>query len=418
MSGPKRKACSVAALVVIAAGCLLLSGLRQKQGDMIGDIPVRVLWEHKGFGTWFVEIAIDKAHYSRENLEQIWRFYCEKYPDTKDKLDVRVYASLGRWRGHDPDALFSRQAEGLLASGGDNEFYTYRPDPDMPNDKQNVQLRGRYPFLLDAYTGDPGSDLVVAAGKGDLVKFEELLKQGVDPSSRDHKGRTALMAACRHNNLGIVKTLMARAADLDARDVDGETALVDAVMAIVKDPNEGDGWRWGNPQTVRFLLDHGASVNVQKTGWTPLMCAASNGKDDILRMLLDKGADVNVRTETGMSVLTRAIYDGRLKLPSIKLLIEAGADLNSKDGDGLTPLMLAVRRSQSPDLVRLLINCGADLNATNNAGETALVIARRTADRDSARIQDCGTQCAEVAREDYRHDCAIIEMLLRAGAEK
>src|SRR5262249_16729845 len=124
---------------------------RAQHEEVIAGIPVKVRSERRSSSDLFVEVALPRQYYSKDNLERIWAFYCEKYPNKKEKLDVRVY--VDREKGdsaHSFDAIFSRQGEGAIAYGGDNEFYTYRPDPDKPEETQNVQLKGRYPFRTNA----------------------------------------------------------------------------------------------------------------------------------------------------------------------------------------------------------------------------------------------------------------------------
>jgi hypothetical protein len=147
--------------LIVLLSILPAQKARQQVELRIDGIPVKIRSEHYGFGTRFVEVILPRRYYSKENLERLWQYYCEKYPDKKDKLDVRVYAK--RESGEpdsttDPgyDANFSRQGEGAAAYGGDDEFYSYRPNLDKPNETVNVQLKGRYPFLRDSYSGDPG----------------------------------------------------------------------------------------------------------------------------------------------------------------------------------------------------------------------------------------------------------------------
>src|SRR5215471_6780518 len=141
MGGVKETLARCAVSAVLVAGCLTLARSQQKEGAVIGGIRVSVGSEHYMFGAWFVEVVIPANNYSRENLERIWLYYCEKYPDHKDKLDLRVYAnSIDRSQdNHCPDAWFSRQGEGAAAYGGDNEFYTYRPNLDKPKETQDIQ---------------------------------------------------------------------------------------------------------------------------------------------------------------------------------------------------------------------------------------------------------------------------------------
>jgi ankyrin repeat protein len=324
------------------------------------------------FGTRFVFIALQKQYYSKENLERLWRYYCEKYPDKKDKLDLRVYVERAgtdskseKERGF--DANFNRQGEGALARGGDNEFYSYRPDIDKPDQTENVQLKGKYPFLRDAYSGDPVFDFLLAASKGDLAGLRQYLATGGDVNARDNKGRTALMSACSADRMDIVEFLLAKGASPNLKDQDGDTALAVAAMG---DMSEAGKSRRGNLGIVRMLLAGGADPNA-KGGWPPLVVAAEHGDNDLIRFLLENGADINAKNERGMTALSRAIYDGNID--TAKLLLAKGADLESRDSSDDTPLIHAA--SQNRDIVRELLDRGAKPNVRNENLETPLMLA-------------------------------------------
>lgn len=50
-------------------------------------------------------------------------------------------------------------------------------------------------------------------------------------------------------------------------------------------------------ETVRFLLENGANVNLQNnSGYTPLCCASSNGHIEVVSLLLENGAKVTTVT--------------------------------------------------------------------------------------------------------------------------
>jgi ankyrin repeat protein len=47
---------------------------------------------------------------------------------------------------------------------------------------------------------------------------------------------------------------------------------------------------------VKLLLDHGADVDLRNNdGWTALMNACGRGYNDIVKLLLAKGADPNIQ---------------------------------------------------------------------------------------------------------------------------
>jgi ankyrin repeat protein len=62
---------------------------------------------------------------------------------------------------------------------------------------------------------------------------------------------------------------------------------------------------------VRFLVEHGAEVNVrQHGGWTPLQAAALHGDRALVQLLLDHGADPHVRSDDGKTAADLAASTG------------------------------------------------------------------------------------------------------------
>lgn len=357
-------------LIVLMISVLAATKARLQDEQLVAGLPVKITYEHYGFGTRFVYIALQKTYYSKENLERLWRYYCEKYPDKKDKLDIRVYVERPEQdskaaKERSFDANFNRQGEGAIAGGGDNEFYSYLPDLEKPNQTENVQLKGRYPFLRDSYSGDPVIDFLLAASKGDLARLRQYLGTGGDVNARDNEGRTALMSACSGDHIDIVEFLLAKGASPNLKDQDGDTALAVAAMGDMREAGKS---RRGNLGIVRMLLAGGADPNA-KGGWPPLVVAAGQGDDDLIRFLLENGADIDVKSSQGMSALSRAIYDGNVG--TAKLLLAKGADIESRDSSDNTPLIHAAWRSH--EIVQALLGRGAKANATNQDLETPLM---------------------------------------------
>ena len=81
--------------------------------------------------------------------------------------------------------------------------------------------------------------------------------------------------------------LIAHGADVNAKDNDGETALMIAASQ-------------SNPKILTVLLEAGADIDAQnKKGETALMAAAARANLDELKILLVHGADPKLRDEAG-----------------------------------------------------------------------------------------------------------------------
>ena len=95
-----------------------------------------------------------------------------------------------------------------------------------------------------------------------------------------------------------------------------------------------------NIEAVKQHLAASADVNAKNIfGQTPLHRAAGYGHKEIAELLIAKSADVNAKDEHGETPLHNAAYIGYKEIA--ELLIDKGADVNAKDVDGGTPLELA-----------------------------------------------------------------------------
>lgn len=122
---------------------------------------------------------------------------------------------------------------------------------------------------------------------------------------------TTLMAASHEGDLEIVSDLIARGADLEAKDADGYTALMYACNR-------------GQADVVRQLLQAGADVDAaDNQNSTPLMFAAQHDYVPVVRMLIEAGASHHARGDHGMTALGLAKQNGHRK--TRRLLTKAGA---------------------------------------------------------------------------------------------
>ena len=82
----------------------------------------------------------------------------------------------------------------------------------------------------------------------------------------------------------------------------------------------------GYKNIVKILLDLGADINAKdNNGQTALMRATDHGYTEIITLLLDKGADINANNNDGKSALKVAIENSRTE--TVILLIRNGAEI-------------------------------------------------------------------------------------------
>jgi ankyrin repeat protein len=80
----------------------------------------------------------------------------------------------------------------------------------------------------------------------------------------------------------------------------------------------------GQIEVVRLLIERGADVNArQQSGFTPLHEAALTGKLEFARLFLDHGADINAKNDDGKTSLSIATEAGREAM--VRFLLERGA---------------------------------------------------------------------------------------------
>lgn len=176
----------------------------------------------------------------------------------------------------------------------------------------------------------------------------------------DSLGRTGLMRAVRAGGAAEVSAALA-GADVNATDIDGETALHHAA-------------RRGDAEVVRLLLGAGARVDAEnRYQRTPLHVAAAAGGAEVVQALLDAGAPVTGADAFGATVLHAAAEAGCGEC--VARLLERGAVAAACDAAGNTPLHCAARAGRGDAAARLL-GAGADRGAANRLRRTPAQEAR------------------------------------------
>src|SRR5262245_22484502 len=175
--------------------------------------------------------------------------------------------------------------------------------------------------------------------------------------------------AAMEGNRDAVKALLKQAADVNAAQGDGMTALHWAAMK-----NDVD--------LVQTLLFAGANARATTRigAYTPLLLAAKSGNADVIAPLAKAGADVDAATSNGTTALMFAAASGNIA--AVEALTERGADVNARESvRGLTPAMFAAASNRAA-VLDVLAKKGADLKATSKVTDLAAL------SRDPAALRE------------------------------
>ncbi|MCA8970400.1 MAG: ankyrin repeat domain-containing protein [Planctomycetes bacterium] len=195
----------------------------------------------------------------------------------------------------------------------------------------------------------------------DVTMIDALLGAGADPDwqmgPRSFQGTCLHEAAHLGSSPGVVASLLAHGARVDAVDRDGRTPLAIAV-------------RWSRTELVRMFREHGATeAEVRPVDRWFAACLREDA-DAAQRVRDEAGAFVVSPSDAAWIV--RAIREQRFL--AARLLVEGGLPVDVADDDGTLPLHAAVEARQL-DLVERLLVAGADVDARDFEDRTALDIA-------------------------------------------
>jgi hypothetical protein len=190
---------------------------------------------------------------------------------------------------------------------------------------------------VSSATAGSYDDFFVAIKRDDPATIRSLLQRGFDPNTPSPETLDGLFLALREGSLKAAQALIDwPKTKVETRTPQDESPLM---MACLR----------GQAEVARQLIARGADVN--KTGWTPLHYAATNGHVAIMQMLLDENAYIDAESPNGTTPLMMAAMYG--SPAAVKLLLESGADPTPKNQLGLTALDFANRgnRKDAAELI-------------------------------------------------------------------
>lgn len=150
--------------------------------------------------------------------------------------------------------------------------------------------------------------------------------------------------------------------------------LMDANPTILQMPLDAAA-AFGNVGVVRLVVERGADIHTTgDAGMTALHRAAMGGHEKVVAFLLAKGAQATTRNDSGQTPLFSAAGSGRLGMVRLLLQHMEGQGLEDQDEDGATALHSAAV-GNAGEVVRFLLLAGANPTARDNSGRTPRTLA-------------------------------------------
>jgi ankyrin repeat protein len=226
----------------------------------------------------------------------------------------------------------------------------------------------------------------VAAASVECAKL--LLDRGADPNTTFTEGDAklpVLFYACIANNVGVVRLLLERGAEVN----DGESIHHSAEL--------------NHRECLELLLAHGADLSKEHWHWKKTILyflAEINARAEGMEWLLEHGADPSVTSgDQAETPLHRAAANGNAA--QVNLLLKNGADPNAARADGRTSYMLAIRGGHT-ELAARLREAGAKADSLSSTDEFLAACMRGDEAAARAVLAKSPGLLDELSQEDKR----------------
>lgn len=165
------------------------------------------------------------------------------------------------------------------------------------------------------------------AEKGDIVHVRDMLQRGSNPDKRGglwfDNELTALHIAVKKRHYEIIKLLLSKGANVNARTNYGESPLHLAVQR-----NSFNEQFAVQRDIAELLIINGVDVNARDNGGETALHIAARTSSEMIDFLLLHNADICVEDNRGITPLHLAAFGNRLN--GVILLLNHGAEINAK----------------------------------------------------------------------------------------
>lgn len=249
-------------------------------------------------------------------------------------FDPKVPDYYGRTPFHDAAEIGSNaQLSLLIAAKGDvagpdsNGFlplHCAMSNPNVTNYKGNLDALIPEELGIDVEACDGSTPLHIAARYGNITHIKWLIEKGIDLTSLDSEGRSAMHCAAANNTDSadeILELLVSHGLSVLSKDDAGFTPFHNTLYwhhGPFRPHNKAIFRVQKFKAKIRLLLRSGADLHAQDhCGNTALHLACVQGSRLVVRLLLDEGADANLRDFKGCKAIDFARRD------DIRALLEA-----------------------------------------------------------------------------------------------
>jgi ankyrin repeat protein len=286
--------------------------------------------------------------------------------------------------------LLEAGADGTTVNGDD---YTPLHIAAKLNEAQAVMILLDSGIPIDIKNDRNDTPLHEASCAGSTESVQILLDRGAQVNIQEDDGKTPLHLAIMGNDIKTIKALLAvKYIQVDIQDIEFKTALhiaaeqksTDAIQLLLskgartdlKDKN-GDtplhvAAQVDCPEAVSFLLEKNSKIGAadikNRNGKTALDEALQKNHFKTAQALLNAGASIEIRDAFGYTPLLNAVANG--KEETVKFLLDQGAEINTL-GRGRTPLHIAAKAGHASIVALLLSHPKIQVDLKDGQGCTA-----------------------------------------------